>query len=550
MAKNQSLFAPWIARSGVNTSLITGWGKTSVPVGTAKSKYAPGISKVLPQVLSAFFKICNILLNPVDGSYGGLGRTIQDNGKAGFILEIPNGGVREVAVVYVRDNDAVVYAAKANNGKFDVYQLKEGHENGVLLLAAVLAVEMLGPQDKQDDELVAACRKAYTNIKNGTEESQEFADNINIISGNVRQRLQMPSSMIPSTIVSPLTDSGNVLKLTERLFENGKFRLDDATPAYGKFTVIDGSNAVESVPEKPIGAIKREWNEAEKRLIPDIPSWYVMPKEVNEICRLVQDSSQSFHPKRNFMLRGPSSTGKTSIARAIAATLKMPYVFLTCSSDTESSAFLGEPMYDKDGKVKYVESDFIRAIKNGWLVEVQEPYVIAKQGVLTALNGLLDDSAGVTLPTGEHVVRHPDCVVIFTTNVSYVGCKKPNQSVLRRMNNVYDVEMPEEKTIIERVVSNTKFDKLSLLKKMVKVILSVNRHLQEEMIDDGVCGISELIDWVSTYQITNNLVAAAKSTIVAKASDDPVVQASVLAIVEAAFDASEIDDPELSAYAQ
>jgi MoxR-like ATPase len=257
-----------------------------------------------------------------------------------------------------------------------------------------------------------------------------------------------------------------------------------------------------------------------------------MPQQVLEICGLINKTTGTYKPKRNFMFRGPSSTGKTSMARAIAAKLGLPYVYITCSADTESSAFLGEPMYDEKGSVKYVESPFIRAIRNGWVVEVQEPYVIQKQGVLTSLNGLLDDGAGVTLATGEFIQRHPDAVVIFTTNVSYVGCKKPNQSVLRRMNNVYDVLLPSEKEIQDRVIANTGFNDNRLLGKMIKCMSKINAHLQEEMLDDGVCGVSELIDWVSTVQVTKDIIGAANSTIISKATDDINEQSAIASIVE------------------
>lgn len=39
--------------------------------------------------------------------------------------------------------------------------------------------------------------------------------------------------------------------------------------------------------------------------------------------------------------------------------------------------------------------------------------------------------------------RHPDAVVVVTTNVSYEGCRGVNQSVLDRMNLTQDIELPE-----------------------------------------------------------------------------------------------------------
>ena len=90
----------------------------------------------------------------------------------------------------------------------------------------------------------------------------------------------------------------------------------------------------------------------------------------------------------------------------------------------------------------YVETDFVKALKHGYLVEVQEPSTIIQPGVLVGLNSLLEQEGSITLPTGEIIRRHPDTVVIVTTNVSYEGCRSMNQSVVDRMSLVKDIELP------------------------------------------------------------------------------------------------------------
>lgn len=540
---NSNLFKPWVKKS-IKTSLIQGmnglWPEEIDEVYSVYNKNAP--AKIRPQVVSAFCKIANIAAHKEEGSYGAFGQFVYDS-EIGYCLEIMEGGTRQVAVV--KNNK--IYACK-KNAAIESYVFKEGYDNGVLLLSAIILVESMKTQ--RDSEFSGSFKSAFSLFKSGINEQniREFGGFMAVLSENLYRRLCGTKNVISC---SPLNEVGNVMKLTEMMLNSGKY-VPASENRYGKFAVLDSDVKSEPVQPEVSFSISREWTENEKQLIPSLDPWYVMPPEVLEICSLITKSTGTYKPKRNFMLRGPSSTGKTSMARAIAAVLKMPYVYLTCSADTESSAFLGEPMYDAEGKVRYVESDFIRAIKNGWVVEVQEPYVIAKQGVLTALNGLLDDGAGVTLATGEFVKRHPDSVVIFTTNVSYVGCKKPNQSVLRRMNNVYDVVMPSEKDICDRVVANTKFSNIPLLRKMIGCVMTINNHLQEEMIDDGVCGISEIIDWVSTLQITKDIVEAAKSTIVSKATDDTIEQANVLSIVESMFGAVSYDDLDLekTAYAQ
>ena len=61
----------------------------------------------------------------------------------------------------------------------------------------------------------------------------------------------------------------------------------------------------------------------------------------------------------------------------------------------------------------YVETDFIKALKNGYVAEIQEPSTILQPGVLVGLNSLLEQEGTITLPTGEVIRRHPDAVVVM-----------------------------------------------------------------------------------------------------------------------------------------
>ena len=105
---------------------------------------------------------------------------------------------------------------------------------------------------------------------------------------------------------------------------------------------------------------------------------------------------------------------------------------------------------------RYVDTPLVEAIRNGYALELQEPTVIANPGVLVGLNSLLDRCNSVFLPNGETVQRHPDTVIIVTTNNDYAGCKPLNQSVISRMNLVLDLDQPDEETLVERVLGITK----------------------------------------------------------------------------------------------
>jgi hypothetical protein len=51
----------------------------------------------------------------------------------------------------------------------------------------------------------------------------------------------------------------------------------------------------------------------------------------------------------------------------------------------------------------YVETDFIRALKHGWVCEIQEPTTIMQPGVLVGLNSLLEQAGSITLPNRAFV---------------------------------------------------------------------------------------------------------------------------------------------------
>lgn len=118
----------------------------------------------------------------------------------------------------------------------------------------------------------------------------------------------------------------------------------------------------------------------------------------------------------------------------------------------------------------YVETDFVKALKHGYLVEVQEPSTIIQPGVLVGLNSLLEQEGSITLPTGEIIRRHPDTVVIVTTNVSYEGCRQMNQSVVDRMSLVKDIDLPEPEVMVQRAMAVTGCADEYLVSQMVQVV--------------------------------------------------------------------------------
>ena len=168
----------------------------------------------------------------------------------------------------------------------------------------------------------------------------------------------------------------------------------------------------------------------------------------------------------------------------------------------------------------YVETDFVKALKHGYLVEVQEPSTIIQPGVLVGLNSLLEQEGSITLPTGEIIRRHPDTVIIVTTNVSYEGCRSMNQSVVDRMSLVKDIELPEPEVMVQRAMAVTGCADEYLVSQMVQVVNDMADYCRKNSITDGACGMRSLIDWVISAEISGDPYLSAKYTVISKATAD------------------------------
>lgn len=155
------------------------------------------------------------------------------------------------------------------------------------------------------------------------------------------------------------------------------------------------------------------------------------------------------------------------------------------------------------------------------MVEIQEPTVITQPGVLVGLNSLLEQTGSITLPTGEVIQRHPDTVVVVTTNITYEGCRGLNQSVVDRMSLVEDIELPDPDVMAQRAMAVTGAADEYQVSQMVQVVNDMSEYMRKNGITDGSCGMRSLIDWINSTEITGDPYRSALCTIISKATSDP-----------------------------
>lgn len=136
---------------------------------------------------------------------------------------------------------------------------------------------------------------------------------------------------------------------------------------------------------------------------------------------------------------------------------------------------------------------------------------------------MLEPNGIITLPTGERIKRHPDTVIIFTTNPSsYKGCDTINQSVLSRVDLKISVEANDKDLMAKKAMAVTGFQNYAMAQEMVDIVDRISRYLVENEIDDGVCGQRELKGWMQAVMVEGeeNVYEMALDTIISKATED------------------------------
>jgi len=293
---------------------------------------------------------------------------------------------------------------------------------------------------------------------------------------------------------------------------------------------------------------EKDWTEEERKLIPDFPEDFPVPAEVRKMAERYCKSTNSPWPIRNWAMRGPTGVGKSMNVKLLACILELPLVWHTCSAGTELNSFLcsfvpstgeqaegmkrypgleeimGHPeaayykltgcreediscdevfrtytaLCAKHSEDRFIlaESDYIRALKRGYLVEVQEFSRIRDPGVLVGLNQYDRPGSIIPLVDGTHVKRHPDAAVIWTDNTGYCSCRPVDPSFLRRLDYVIDMPELTAEQVLERTMRNTECRDLLFMEKMYCVFREIRETCQREEITGGSLSVTDFERWV------------------------------------------------------
>lgn len=469
------------------------------------------------------------------------------------------------------------------------YSVGAGNGTGSGLLFCLM------PVLNEDDEFRQKFQEFVSLLESGWADMDAAFECALTLCDNVYRRIENSKQLGSDGVKISIPTTGNISVITQMAMDSDNYAPTGAS--YGEFTIMQMSGtptAKASSFQKEDFVAKyalsnRTLTARELAMVPTLPDWYIIPKEVVRVCEHAKVTTASSQPMRNFLFRGEAGTGKTMGAQAIAAGLNLPYTLMTCSANTEITDLVGQFIPDTNGfhgstpiedlpkisditmhppsvymmltgeydeekteddvlqklieiavgnlvekeetpgqRIRYVDTPLVEAIRHGYVCELQEPSCIANPGVLVGLNSLLDNCQVITLPTGERVKRHSDTVIVVTTNSDYSGCRDMNQSVISRMDLIYDMEAPDLNTMVKRVMNVTGFTDEQEATKMAIVVRDVAERCRQTMITDGSCGMREFKSWVLSTMVTHDPYESALSTIISSASADPDNRAELI----------------------
>jgi MoxR-like ATPase len=176
-----------------------------------------------------------------------------------------------------------------------------------------------------------------------------------------------------------------------------------------------------------------------------------MDAGMDEIACIAKDAINTF-------FRGEPGSGKTTTAHMIGAALGLPVYVITISKNTEEDTFYGMNKI-VDGKISYVETEFVKGFAGGGIVILEE-INLANPAVTTgALNQAIEFPYVLEKDGYIPVKRHPLCVIIGTFNKDTYGTTDQNQAFSSRYPRTYRLNAPKKEEFIEIIASTAECSK-------------------------------------------------------------------------------------------
>ena len=118
-----------------------------------------------------------------------------------------------------------------------------------------------------------------------------------------------------------------------------------------------------------------------------------------------------------------------------------------------------------------------------------------RPGVLTELNSLLEPDGRIELPNGTCIHRHPDTIVVITTNRGYAGNVELNESLRDRCMFGLKMDSPSAAEMAKRAMARTGMTDYAVALEAAKVMKAIESEAKSRCIK-GSFGMRSLLAWM------------------------------------------------------
>ena len=449
--------------------------------------------------------------------------------------------------LYKRPEGGVLVDENGNETPYKVRNAAEDGVNGTAIVCSLL------PDWLRDQEAKEAFDKMLPDLQAGKPTDDEaFATRLALIGDNLYRRCDgmtkladagaavIPKSEFPmdndeiAQIPSVVTEEvevlyGDISGHTD-VFLNVKQPVPatETAPEAKRRRKARGKAALPVTCAYPAGTYEPD----DEKMIPHLEG-FVKPVWLERVENAIITTRKYREAMNVFAFLGPAGCGKSTASSALAEDLGMPEIKLTCHPDMGADEWFGSfnpnPAYTEGGtepEYQFVEGALTKALRKGWLIEIQEVGVIRRPGAVAALNAVLEAGPGkyVDLPTGQRIYRDPKTIIIFTSNPGYLGTMEMNASVLSRLARVVRLPGATTKEMVARAKSAVPdFADDAILNRMAKTISDASRYMSEESISSGIAGQRELNNWCMEIMVEMALGATLEDKLVRQCAQETVV---------------------------
>lgn len=184
---------------------------------------------------------------------------------------------------------------------------------------------------------------------------------------------------------------------------------------------------------------------------------------------------------------------------------------------------------------KMVEANYAQAMRNGWIVELQEMSRVRDQGVFVGLNELDRPGAKMQLVDGSILTRHKDAIMIATDNIGLESCRQIDASVRRRFACIVDSFQLDKQRMVERTMRNTGCKDMALLEKAYACWDAILTFCVENEVS-GYCVSAmeyERLVQAVMHDGPDSFEENLNCCIISKATDDMEIQSDIHGVLEA-----------------